>query len=48
MLSHVGHLGADFHCVMFDLAGEINLAVLRNATPLYSEFFHNLLGVQDF
>lgn len=33
---------------MFDLAGEINLAVLKNATPLYSEFFHHLLGILDF
>lgn len=35
VLSHVGSLEASFHCVMFDLAGEINLAVLKNATPLY-------------
>lgn len=47
-LSHVGSLEASFHCVMFNLAGEINLAVLKNATPLYSEFFHHLLGILEF
>lgn len=48
ILSHMGSLEASFHCVMFDLVGEINLAVLKNATPSYPEFFHNLLGILDF
>lgn len=43
ILFHVGSLESRFHCVMFDLAGEIYLAVLKNAAPLYPEFFHNLL-----
>lgn len=47
VLSHARSLEAGFHCVMFDLAGEINLAALKNATPFYSEFFHNL-GILDF
>lgn len=45
VLSHVGSLEASFHCIMFDLAREIHLAVLKNATPLYSELFHRLLSI---
>lgn len=47
ILSYVGSLESHFHCVMFDLAGGIYLAALKNATPLHAEFFHNLL-VLDF
>ena len=47
ILSYVRSLESHFHCVMFDLARGIYLAVLKNATPLYAEFFHNLL-VLDF
>lgn len=48
ILPHVGSLEAGFHCVMFDLAGEISLAVLKNATPLQCRVFPQSSWDPDF
>lgn len=48
LLSRVSSLEASFHCVMFNLAVEINLAVHWNAAPSYSKLSHNLPSVLNF